>query len=66
MVQHMPYMDKAMVPRRGLRIDITLHELPFRYIGLGGAALGVRAGTSALVVAGLVLLVSIRVQISLI
>ncbi|MCX5185530.1 hypothetical protein [Streptomyces sp. NBC_00268] len=62
----MPYMDKAMVPRGGLRIDITLHELPFPYVGLGGAVLGVRAGTSALVVAGLALLVSIRVRISLI
>ena len=51
---------------RGLRIDITLRELPFPDIGLGGAVLGVRAGTSSLVVAGLALLVPIRVRISLI
>ncbi|MFF3140707.1 hypothetical protein ACFVRU_02955 [Streptomyces sp. NPDC057927] len=53
-----------MVPRRGLRIDLTLRELPFPLIGLAGAGLGVRAGTNAAVITLMALLISIRVRIS--
>ncbi|MGW0968285.1 hypothetical protein [Streptomyces sp. NPDC002516] len=60
----MMHMEKVMVPRQGLRIDLTLRELPFPLIGLGGAGLGVRAGTNTAVIALAAFLVSIRVRIS--
>ncbi|MFE0510060.1 hypothetical protein [Streptomyces sp. NPDC058964] len=59
----MTHMEKAMVPRRGLRIDLTLRSLPSPLIGLGGAWLGVRAGADESVVALAALLVAVRVSI---
>lgn len=60
----MTHMEKAMVPRRGLRIDLTLRPLPSPLIGLGGAWLGVRAGADGAVVALAALLVSVRMRIT--
>ncbi|MFD8297152.1 hypothetical protein ACFV13_13135 [Streptomyces bauhiniae] len=60
----MTHMEKAMVPRRGLRIDLTLRPFPFPLIGLGGAWLGVRAGTEAAAVTVAAFLASVRVRIS--
>ncbi|MBL3667403.1 hypothetical protein JL475_15670 [Streptomyces sp. M2CJ-2] len=53
-----------MMSRRGLRIDLTLHPLPFPLIGLGGAWLSVRAGTDVAVATLVALLVSVRMRIS--
>ncbi|MFD5951836.1 hypothetical protein ACFWAZ_38740 [Streptomyces collinus] len=53
-----------MVPRRGLRIDLTLRPLPFPLIGLGGAWLGVRADTDVAVAALVALVVSVRMTIT--
>ncbi|MFE2466542.1 hypothetical protein [Streptomyces mirabilis] len=60
----MTHMEKAIVPRRGLRIDLTLRPLPFPLIGLGGAWLGVRAGTDVTVAALVALVVSVRMRIT--
>ncbi|MER5434292.1 hypothetical protein [Streptomyces sp. NPDC002588] len=60
----MTHMEKAMVPRRGLRIDLTLRPLPFPLIGLGGAWLGVRADTDVAVAALVALVVSVRMTIT--
>ncbi|MFI1387421.1 hypothetical protein [Streptomyces griseoaurantiacus] len=55
-----------MVPRRGLRIDITPRELPFGLIGGSGAVLSLLYDTHPAVVLPLAFLVSIRVVIRLI
>ena len=59
----MTHMEKAMLPRRGLRIDLTLRPLPSPLIGLGGAWLGVRAGADVAVAALAALLVAVRMSI---
>ncbi|MFJ2698615.1 hypothetical protein ACIO5Z_20595 [Streptomyces rochei] len=53
-----------MVPRRGLRIDLTLHPLPFPLVGLGGAWLGVQAGADVAIAALAALVVSVRMRIT--
>ncbi|MEU2775161.1 hypothetical protein ABZ646_19995 [Streptomyces sp. NPDC007162] len=60
----MTHMNKAIVPRRGIRIDLTLRPLPSPLIGLGGAWLGARAGADVAVVAVTALLVSVRMRIT--
>lgn len=60
----MTRMEKAMVPRRGLRIDLTLHPLPFPLVGLGGAWLGVQAGADVAIAALVALVVSVRMAIT--
>ncbi|MER5855795.1 hypothetical protein ABT131_09250 [Streptomyces sp900105245] len=59
----MTHMEKAMVPRRGVRIDLTLRPLPSPLIGLGGAWLGIRSGADVAVVVLAALLVAVRVSI---
>ncbi|MER6331718.1 hypothetical protein ABT298_20755 [Streptomyces sp. NPDC001034] len=60
----MTHMEKAMVPRRGLRIDLTLRPLPYPLIGLGGAWLGVRAGAAVAAATLAALLVSVQMRIT--
>lgn len=59
-------VEKSMVPRRGLRIDLTPRELPFGLIGGSGAVLSLLYDTHPAVVLPLAFLVSIRVIIRLI
>ncbi|MDQ0787759.1 hypothetical protein QFZ64_003256 [Streptomyces sp. B3I8] len=59
-------MEKSMVPRRRLRIDLTPRELPFGLIGGCGAGFSLWSGTHSAVVLPLAFLVSIRVIIRLI
>ncbi|MFF7471103.1 hypothetical protein [Streptomyces sp. NPDC008092] len=60
----MTHMEKAIVPRRGLRIDLALREKPFTFIGLGGAGLGLQSGTGPVAASLFALVVAVRVQIS--
>ncbi|MFI5978078.1 hypothetical protein [Streptomyces sp. NPDC051452] len=60
----MTHTERAIVPRRGLRIDLALRETPFTVIGLGGAGLGVQTGTGPVAASLFALLVAVRVQIS--
>ncbi|MFJ8905045.1 hypothetical protein ACIRIU_08610 [Streptomyces sp. NPDC102351] len=59
-------MEKSMVPRRSLRIELTPRELPFGLIGGGGAGLSLLSGVYPAVVLPLAFLVSVRVAIRLI
>ncbi|SEE14328.1 hypothetical protein SAMN05216489_05643 [Streptomyces sp. 3213] len=55
--------DRAMVPRRGVGIDLTPREQPLGLIGVGGAMLAMWVGAAPLVVLPLAFLVSVRVRL---
>lgn len=62
----MNHMEKSMVPRRNLRIDLTPRELPFGIIGSGGAWLSLSSGIHPAVALLMAFVVSVRVAIRLI
>ncbi|MDN3053119.1 hypothetical protein PH213_00845 [Streptomyces sp. SRF1] len=59
-------VEKSMVPRRCLRIDLAPRELPFGLIGGGGAGLSLWSGTYPAVVLPLAFVVSVRVAVRVI
>ncbi|MFJ6086532.1 hypothetical protein ACIQI8_34620 [Streptomyces sp. NPDC092369] len=59
-------LEKAMVPRRSLRIDLTPRELPFGVIGGTGAALSLWSDVHPAAVVPLAFVASVRVTIRLV
>ncbi|MET8248493.1 hypothetical protein ABZV31_31320 [Streptomyces sp. NPDC005202] len=66
MGEFMNRMEKSMVPRRSLRIDLVPRELPFGLIGGGGAGLSLWSGAHPAIVLPLAFAVSIRVTVRLV
>ncbi|WP_189186118.1 hypothetical protein [Streptomyces albiflavescens] len=61
----MTRMEKSMVPRRSLRIELTPRELPFGLVGGGGAALSMWSGVTPVAVLPMAFLISVRVIVRL-
>ncbi|MFG3184051.1 hypothetical protein [Streptomyces nigra] len=59
-------LEKSMVPRRRLRIDLTPRELPFGVIGGTGAGLSLWSDVYPAAIVPLAFVVSVRVTIRLV
>ncbi|GGQ63133.1 hypothetical protein [Streptomyces asoensis] len=62
----MNHVERSIVPRRSLRIELTPRALPFGLIGVSEAASGLWAGFHPALSLSMAFLVSVRVTVRLI